>query len=157
MKKPYLNKQLYSECQLVVVINAHIYYGGDSIATGSYEYERLVDLVGARGGAAIKIKKAYNYLRLIQKPLPRLSLDIIKTCLDIGMPIEVCVYNRRSGNHDVLIVDYCKDILTVLNNGEDPPYMTWTSLKKQISKSPFKRHFAIVEDKKCANHWRSCK
>lgn len=54
--KYYINSQKYSECQLVTAINATIYLNETSILSHSIEYERLIDLVGARHGSAVNIE-----------------------------------------------------------------------------------------------------
>jgi len=61
--KPYINRQKCSECQLVTALNAYTYlHGRPYCEQDSDEYERLVDMVGARHGSAIHIERAWKLL-----------------------------------------------------------------------------------------------
>lgn len=110
----YLNKQKYSECQLVTAINAAICLGEPPVKQDSLEYERLVDFVAARHGSAIDIEKAYEYLKITSEMVPS-TLEEIKKSIDEGRPIEITIFHDKTGAHSVLVVDYRKDRLKVLN------------------------------------------
>jgi len=100
----YLNSQMYSECQLVTAINAAVYLGQPPVRLGSAEYERLVDLVGARHGSAIRINRAHRYLRLKYVDL-KPEFYSIRFSLDRGMPVEIGVHSDHHGFHSALVVD----------------------------------------------------
>lgn len=136
-EKYYLNSQKYQECRLVAAINAAIFLNELPISQESIEYERLVDLVQARHGAAISISKAHEYLRIIPHELNFIDLKTIKKYLDIDSPIEVVVWHKEPGLHSVLIVDYKKENnkIRVLNFEEitdDQWWANWTTLKKYL-------------------------
>lgn len=101
----FINHQKCSECQLVTVINAAIHLGEPSVDPESDEYDRLIDLVGARYGSAIRIEKAIEYLRLDYTVIPK-HLGSIKSELRKGHPVEVVVWHPRIGLHSCLIVGY---------------------------------------------------
>ena len=135
--KYYLNSQKYQECRLVAAINAAIFLNELPISQESIEYERLVDLVKARHGAAISISKAHEYLRIIPHELNFLDLKTIKKYLDIDNPIEAVVWHKEPGLHSVLIVDYKKENnkIRVLNFEEitnNQWWVNWKTLKKYL-------------------------
>lgn len=100
-----LETQKYAECQLVAVINAAIYLGEPAVDPKSDEYERLVDLVGARHGSAISIRFAVHHLRLIQHEIEPLTEDAIRQHTGIGRPVQVGIQHPIVGFHAVLITD----------------------------------------------------
>ena len=106
--KKYLNKQKYSECQLVTAINACYYLTGKTIEQDSDEYEELVDLVAARNGSAICIEKAYEKLglKVLGQYRSIYSFEQIKT-RKIPLPMEVGIWHKKTGFHSILIVDHC--------------------------------------------------
>jgi hypothetical protein len=103
-----INKNKYSECQLITALNAYYMLTGKYIEQDSDRYEELVDLVGARHGSAIKIKDAWDELGLVvlkefnslfdfttgdrKKPFP--------------LPLEWSVWHKRYGFHSTLIISY---------------------------------------------------
>jgi len=107
-EKYYINSQKYSECQLVAAINTAIFLNEIPIIQDSIEYERLVDLVSARTGAAVNIHYAHKYLRLICYELDDINLNVIRKYLDNKNPIEARVFHDRVGFHSALIIDYKK-------------------------------------------------
>jgi len=101
----YLNSQRYVECQLVTIINAAIHLGEDPVLPGSEEYERLVDLVMARDGGAIRPEYALDYLRLdVSSTDPRWAS--LKRNLREGTPVEYGLHHPRVGFHSVLVIDW---------------------------------------------------
>jgi hypothetical protein len=95
--------QKYGECQLVVALNAAYWLGEKFIFPKSEEYERLVDLTGARYGSAIDIEYAYKYLRLKYvdvKPI----FESIEFAMVIGLPISLSVSVEKYGLHSVVIL-----------------------------------------------------
>jgi len=103
----YLNRQKYSECQLVTAINCYTYLTGKIIKQDSKRYEKLVDLVAARYGSAISIEKAYK----------RLGIEVIRWYYNEYelaskrnkfpfLPLVAAVWYKRYGCHSVAIVDY---------------------------------------------------
>lgn len=101
----YLNSQKYDECQLVVLLNALIYYKLPPVDPASAEYERLVDLVDARFAGAEDIYKASEYLRLDLVP-DQFSLTNIKGYLMSGIPVATTVRDDTYDYHSILIVDW---------------------------------------------------
>lgn len=103
----YLERQKYSECQLITALNAYYYLTGKVFCKqDSQEYEDLVDLCCARNGAAININKVHNKLGLVILEKHRFLSDF---CLDrkkLPLPIETSVWHRLTGFHSVCIVDY---------------------------------------------------
>jgi len=99
----YLNTQLYSECQLVTLINAANHLGEKPIVQRSEEYERLVDLTLSRHGAALHPERAMDYLRIEAHntdPSWKTLLKHIKN----GNPVEYSVWHASCGFHSVLVV-----------------------------------------------------
>ena len=102
-KVRYQNSQLYSECQLVSVLNASYMLGGSFITKGSNEYERLVDFTCGRNGSCIQIEKVYRYLKLEHVDI-KPEWDNIKLMVDYGFPVSISVNTPITGNHSVCIV-----------------------------------------------------
>lgn len=103
MKIIYQNKQKYSECSLVAALNASYCLGESFISPNSKEYERLVDLTGARFGSCINVEKAYDYLRLKYidvKP----EWNSIYFAMDKNLPISISVNTDKHGLHSIVIV-----------------------------------------------------
>ncbi len=100
-----LDTQRYSECQLVSVINAAIYLGEPPVDPLSEEYERLVDLVGARHGAAINVRGAVSYLRLVIHEIEPITMQSIRGKVLSGDPVSVSIWHRDVGLHSVLLTD----------------------------------------------------
>lgn len=138
MKKigPYLNSQKYSECQLVTIINAAIFLGESPIDPDSEEYERLVDVVKARIGAAITIDKAIEYLRLNYDYIPK-NLRYLKKYLRNGYPVEIGVQHHKTGFHSCLVVDERNNYLKVANFRHVTSkhgWIHWNTLKKYVDR-----------------------
>ena len=141
--KYFLNSQKYQECRLVAAINAAIFLNELPILQESIEYERLVDLVKARHGAAIGISKAHKYLRIIPHELNFIDLKTTKKYIDIESPIEIVVWHKEPGLHSALITGYNKEDnkIRVLNFEEitdDQWWTNWRTLKKYLFKGSFK-------------------
>ena len=100
-----LETQKYAECQLVAVINAAAYLGEPLVDPTSDEYERLVDLVGARHGSAISIRWAVQHLRLIRHDIEPLDADAIRRQTVSGRPVQVTIEHPTVGFHAVLLTD----------------------------------------------------
>lgn len=107
----YINKNLYSECQLITALNAYYYLTGKTYCKqNDKEYEKLVDLVCARNGSAINIERAHRRLKLkIIGKVSHWSLigDVLKK---IELPLEVSLWHKKTGYHSVLIVDYSSKV-----------------------------------------------
>jgi len=113
----------------VTAINAAIYLGElNPPVVDSPEYERLVDLVGARHGGAGGIDRAYKYLKIKKSILDfpkkkKLTWDALKVFIDEGRPIDISVWHNKTGYHSCLVIDYrtvrtsllTKKVVTVLN------------------------------------------
>jgi hypothetical protein len=99
MDGKYIETQKYSECQLVAVINAAIKLGELPVWQG--EYERLVDLVGARYGGATSIDYAVRYFRLVARPIP---IRQVVQSAERGDPVILSTRTPRHGGHCVAVV-----------------------------------------------------
>jgi len=116
----FLNWQFYQECQLVTAINAAFFLGEPLVEQGTPEYERLVDFVHARNGAAISIEKAHEYLKIKRTPLCKkagFTWELMKQKIDEGHPVELLVQGPKYGRHSVLAVECRKEAYEL---GEDP-------------------------------------
>lgn len=139
-EKYYINSQKYSECQLVAAINASIFLNELPVLQNSIEYERLVDLVCARIGAAISIRYAHEYLRIICYELGVITLNLTKKYLDDKKPIEVGVWHERVGFHSVLIIAYKKtenysvQVLNFKQVTDSEGWIEWKIFKQYIRK-----------------------
>lgn len=100
-----LDTQKYSECQLVAIINAASYLGEPAVDPDSEEYERLVDLVGARYGSAINTSHAVKYLRLVEQNISPVTLNGVRMKVMEGHPVAIVIWNRVVGFHAVLLTD----------------------------------------------------
>lgn len=99
--RKFLNKQKYSECQLISAINAYYWLSGKTIRQETKRYENLVDLVCARYGSAICINKAHRRFGLeIDKE--HNHLFGIKSNM---LPMELNLWHKCYGFHSVLVVD----------------------------------------------------
>lgn len=105
--KKYLNKQKYSECQLITAINAYYFLTGKTLEQDSNEYEDLVTLCGARYGSATSIEKIYKRLNLkiIWSGSSLFDLEY-KGGQKIPLPIEFNCWHKKTGFHSTLIVDH---------------------------------------------------
>ena len=110
-----INRQKYSECQLVAAFNAAIFLGTRE-RIGKYEYEYLVDLTGARFGSCISVGKSYPVLGIDYTDVEPTKESVV-TYLSLGAPVQVNVWHEKTGFHTVLIVDYNKkkDKVKVVN------------------------------------------
>lgn len=134
-----LNSQKYSECQLVAVINAASYLGEPLVVPASEEYERLVDLVGARHGSAISIRKAIEYLRLQQHEIEPITLENVQTRVMSGSPVSVGIQHPTAGFHAVLLTDGDSTRVKVWNlrRKEFPQdCLTWLRLGEMMAAVP---------------------
>jgi hypothetical protein len=100
-----LDNQKYAECQLVAVINAAAFLGEPPVDPASEEYERLVDYVGARHGAAVSPRPAASYLRLILHDIDPLTIDNVRCQVMSGRPVHVGIRHPILGHHAVLLTD----------------------------------------------------
>ena len=135
--KYYINSQKYSECQLISAINAAIYLNEIPILQNSIEYERLIDLVHARNGAAISIEYAHQYLRIKSTDIGTIDLNTLRNFLDNKNPVEVKVI--KPFYHSVLIIDYKKEgnyLVQVLNykQTDNEGWIEWKIFKKFLPK-----------------------
>jgi hypothetical protein len=100
----YINKQKYSECQLITALNAHYYLTGKTINQESKKYEQLVDLVKARNGSAICIEESWGRLDIYPFNYRRYLSG------DFPLPFEINVWYKKCGFHSVCAVDYNKEV-----------------------------------------------
>jgi hypothetical protein len=102
----YINKNKYSECQLITALNAYYYLTGKQYCVqDSQTYEDLVDLVSARIGAAIRIEKVWNLLGL---EVAWEGSGLYGFGNNLPLPIEYSVQTKDYGFHSTLIVDHVK-------------------------------------------------
>jgi len=113
----YINNNKYSECQLITALNAYYCLTGKVYCKqDSQEYEDLVDLVGARHGAAIDIEKAWKKLgiEIVWEGFSLLDLKMYahRQATKTGgksflyLPIDFNNMSSRYRCHSTLIVDY---------------------------------------------------
>ena len=98
----YQDSQLYSECQLISVLNAAYFLGEKTV--NKEEYDRLIDMVGARYGSAISIERSYKYLRvefIDIKP----DIDMMRNAIGQGYPIGFGVWTQKHGLHSVTAIE----------------------------------------------------
>jgi len=103
----YINRQKYSECQLISAINAYYFLTRKTVKQDSEEYERLVDTCGGRHGAALRhgMQRVYREFGLkILEEHPTLWEFKQRR---LPLPIEATLWHKRTGFHSVLIVDQC--------------------------------------------------
>ena len=110
--KKYHNKQNYSDCQLIAMVNAYYYLTGKQIDINSKRYEKMVDLVGARHGAAINIKKAHKILgiEIAWQGLTLYPTDKNGEKIKDALPYEALIWHPKYGRHSVLVVDKNEEI-----------------------------------------------
>jgi len=111
--KNYHNTQKYNECQLITAINAYHFLTGKIIKSDSKRYESLVDLCGARHGAAICIEKVHKKLNLKIKnymisPFSwrKDKKGFSEKIKNIKLPLEISVWHKSCGYHSALIIEY---------------------------------------------------
>jgi hypothetical protein len=110
----YQNDQKYSECVMVSAINAAVHLGLPPVELESVEYERLVNLAGARHGSVIHPKLVYRYLGIDRVPIEP-DWGIVTSKLRMGSPVEFLVWHLRCGRHSVLATAYKGRSLKVWN------------------------------------------
>ncbi len=102
----YINKNKYSECQLITSLNAYYYLTGKQYCKpDSQKYEDLVDLVCARVGAAIDIEKVNKILGI---EIIWEGINLLHFGDNIPLPMEFSAWAKGYGFHSTLIVDYNK-------------------------------------------------
>lgn len=134
MKKRYIEKQLYSECQVVAALNAAICLGLPRIPRRGERYEALVDLARARIGAAIYIGKVKEHLGIKTHRIP-VSLKAISGQLELGHPVGLVVWTVRTGFHSVMVVAI-KDRFLKVTNFRDyttDGWMSWRFLEPMVT------------------------
>lgn len=136
----YQNEQRYSECQLVSALNAAYCLGEKLIHPDSEEYERLVDLTGARHGNCINVYKAYEYLRLNYidvKP----EWGSIWFAMEMNLPISVGVISAVNNFHSTVIIemkhnnktgDYELRVPNLKRHTDKQMWVNWPKYKKII-------------------------
>ncbi len=139
-----LETQKYAECQLVAVINAAAFLGEPLVDPDSDEYERLVDLVGARHGSAISIRWAVQHLRLIRHDIEPLNASSLRCQVASGHPVQVNLQHPTLGNHAVLLTDDNGRSVRVWNlrrKGFAKDRLSWERLVEMIAaQSSHNRH-----------------
>lgn len=134
--KNYINRQKYSECQIITALNAYYYLTGEVYCKqDSQEYDDLIYLCGARSGSAIGVEKnvhkklglkiigysnflgtywtdEWHRLATLEKwkkgeHLPKKLNLPKKISRKIRLPVEINTWHKRTGFHSVLIVDHC--------------------------------------------------
>ena len=133
--KKYINKQKYAECQLITVLNAAMYLDDIYIDPESDEYERLVDLVGARHGSAIQINKAIDYLDLDYDFIPK-HFNSVKKELKNNRPVEIGIWCLGYGFHSCLIINRKGSKVKIANfkKKTNRGWIDWKELKPYIDK-----------------------
>ena len=89
----FINKNKYSECQLITALNAYYYLTGKHIKQDSVRYEEFVDLVNARHGAAIKIKRIWDILGLTVLQESNSLFELEVRYKGIPLPLEYGINN----------------------------------------------------------------
>ena len=121
-------------CQLIAAVNARIYLGLDDIV--EEEFERLVDVVGARYGAAIRVHQAYPSLCLVHEDYPGQDTPDL-AWVSANLPVEVAYYDRKYGFHAALVVD-ADDTHVMLANADDE-VQAWENIS--FPPFPYQRRF----------------
>lgn len=170
----YLNSQKYSECQLVTAINAAYYLRNETVNPTSKRYEKLVDLVGARHGAALRDLLPKAHKRLGVKPGRSYSsfFWLKKDLRDRGKleaPTEIAVRSKNYGTHSVLIVDYepKTDAVRIANFGLHTSISGWIFIEdldlyvidNQITSQSTKKDYirTFVKDEKRRHIRKRCR
>lgn len=105
----YINRNLYSECQLIAALNAYYFLHKKLYCVQNTQtYEDFVDLVHARDGAAIAIDKAYRKLGLKKIGTLNFSWSVEDLFSQLKLPVQMTVWHKRTGFHCGLIVGYSK-------------------------------------------------
>ncbi len=102
----YIDSQKYMDCQLVTACNAYYYLTRKKIKYGSKQYEKFVDLGGARYGSAISPELVWEKLGIFTfKYWNYMPLGRNYNKLDL-LPLECNVRSKYDGFHSICIVDY---------------------------------------------------
>ncbi len=108
----------YSHCQLVAAFNALIFYGLPAPRQHGKRFERFIDLIYARHGAALAVRKAHYELGLRAVPIAR-NVRAVRRHVDQGRPVEIGCFRDWAGQHAVLIVGREDDHYLVTNWDKD--------------------------------------
>ena len=125
---PYIGQGPYADCQIVAMCNALRWHGRASPEHPSPEWEKLIDLGGARHGPVIATTTVATYLGLMMEP---------RGMRPKRLPLMLTVWNPEVGSslHVVLVVAWGFAGATVVNyrtetgplvetlelSNEDPP------------------------------------
>ena len=95
-------KQIGQTCQIITALNAAcvLTKGKRVIELASNRFQHLVDIAGARFGAAISVKKVHEYLEIAVIR----EYQSIHECWEF--PFELNVWHKAHGFHSVCVVDY---------------------------------------------------
>jgi len=137
----YQNNQLWTECQMVSLLNAMRYHSlPDVPEMGSKEYKKLCEEHSCVNGCCLNMSEAY----------PKLGLDFIENKPNLNwikrnLPVELCVSCHR-GYHSILVVGFKKNKLLLANYAKDRLYwMEWKKLKQKILRK-FPRSIIVRKD-----------
>ena len=113
-------------CQLVALANAMVCYGMDPPRPGGALWEALVDRVGCRHGAAMKIAQGADDVGLLCRRARTTSLYAVRRHLSAGVPVMITLNSTRRwtlegvhhpilGFHAVLVVAAEANRIRVIN------------------------------------------
>jgi hypothetical protein len=137
----------YPSCQLLTALNARSFLTGRTeIMPNSKEFETLVDLTCCRYGSALRINKAYYYLRLVAQNGPNDNRWIYHRIQE-NRPVELSIWAPDFGYHSVLVIDITKNGSAIVINfkkRERISLVNWQDLDFPRYASPAKA-FSLVE------------
>ncbi len=126
-------------CMLYALCNAARYFGKDSPAPGSQEWEELVDLIGCRYGAAIHVKKTAEALGLHLE-------EVQQEALIAPAILSVWDYPAIGGLHAALLVEKGPNLWTLVNypTGHGLERVPAESVRLLEDDLPACRHFNVT-------------
>lgn len=119
--KKYWNNQIYSECQLITLWNAYIYYGIKTPKRYGKIYKRICKQSGCTYGACLDISK-------IKKKFKFKEGEFTYEWISSNLPTEITIYPPCSSRHSVLIID-AKDNMFLITNYLSDDKLYWVNFK----------------------------
>ena len=95
-------------CHLLTALNAARFYGRPTTEPGTTDFERFIDLVRCRYGAALRLEETWRLLGLEVQLGPH-ALGWVGRALGDGCPVGLSVFAPDFGFHSVLAIDYDGD------------------------------------------------
>lgn len=137
----YLQQRDGSCCGLYALCNALRYFGRPSPAPGTREWERLVDQIGCRHGAAVRTNEVAAHLGLCREPIDGGVFNVPR-----HLPAMLSVYRPDGCLHVVLVIGGKGGCLRLVNYRTDGPVVEDVAVSQLEWPPPHLRHAWAIKE-----------